>query len=308
MYFYNIPNKSIQHIYRYSISSKTFSSDIPIDNLSPFFIEKIEYKFNNDSYIDLDNNDYSLIYKGPGAIGDSVREISFYKSKNSYKLIIQDVGKFLINKNSEDIEIYLLESEISLKDKLIIESLLGPVIIFCLALDGISCFHASAVEYKNRAILFLGKSGSGKSTLADYLVKNSDGKFKRIADDIVPITFIDNLLFALPRFPQLKLPNKQQYHLSKPSKVNISAIYLLKKDNRKKSVDTHDFEPYQRILSLISNTVASRLFDKELNQQHLEFCNQISSLIPINIISYPHKLDILPEVKNRISEDISNLD
>ena len=66
------------------------------------------------------------------------------------------------------------------------------------------------------------------------------------------ITFIDNLLFALPRFPQLKLPNKQQYRLSKPSKVNISAIYLLEKDNRKKSVDTHDFEPYQRILSLIS--------------------------------------------------------
>jgi len=107
------------------------------------------------------------------------------------------------------------------------------VIIFFLALDGIFCFHASAVEYKNQAILFLGKSGNGKSTLADYLVKNSDGKFKRIADDIVPITFIDNSLIALPRFPQLKLTNKQQYPLGKPAKVNISAIYLLKKDNRK---------------------------------------------------------------------------
>ena len=308
MYFYSIPNSTLKFLYSYNICSTTFHSDIPIDNLSPFLEKKTKGKYSSKNPPLNNQDDYVLIYKGPGAIGDSVREISFYKSKNSYKLIIQDVGKFLINKNSEDIEIYLLESEISLKDKLIIESLLGPVIIFCLALYGISCFHASAVEYKNQAILFLGKSGSGKSTLADYLVKNSDGKIKRIADDIVPITFIDNLLFALPRFPQLKLPNKQQYHLSKPSKVNISAIYLLKKDNRKKSVDTHDFEPYQRILSLISNTVASRLFDKELNQQHLEFCNQISSLIPINIISYPHKLDILPEVKNRISEDISNFD
>ena len=210
----------------------------------------------------------------------------------------------MIKSDSEEIEIFLLDSELSIKDNLIIESLLGPVIIFCLALDGIFCFHSSAVEYKNQAILFLGKSGSGKSTLADYLVKNSGGKFKRIADDIVPITFIDNLLFALPRFPQLKLPIKQHYRLSKPSKVNISAIYLLKKDNRKKSVDTHDLEPYQRILSLISNTVASRLFDRGLNKNHLEFCSKVVSSIPVKKIAFKHDKKCLPELCKSILDDI----
>jgi len=47
----------------------------------------------------------------------------------------------------------------------------------------------------------MGKSGSGKPTLVEYLDKKSDGQLPRIADDIVPITFIYNSLFALPHFP-----------------------------------------------------------------------------------------------------------
>jgi len=183
LFFFSGSNRNVKYIYSYSICSKTFNSDIPIDSLSPFFEKKTKGKYSGKNPPLNNQDDYVLIYKGPGAIGDSVREISFYKYKNSFKLIIQDVGKFLIRNNLGEIEIFLLDSDLSINNKLIIESLLGPVIIFCLSLDGIFCFHASVVEYKNRAILFLGKSGSGKSTLCNY-ISNNLKHANRIADDI----------------------------------------------------------------------------------------------------------------------------
>jgi len=304
LYFFSSPNRNSKYIFRYFISSKIFKSDIPIDDLAPFYKEKIECKVSNDGLKVNDQSNYSTIYKGPGSIGDSVREISFYKYKNSFNLIIQDVGKFLIKNDSEDIEIFLLDSELKIKDNLIIESLLGPVIVFCFALEEIFCFHASAVKYKNKAILFIGKSGSGKSTLADYLDKNSGGEFERIADDIVPISTKKDKFYCLPHFPQLKLSGTQQYPLSKPSQVNIKSIYILNKDNRRTSVKIEDLEPKEKMFSLISNTVASRLFDRGLNKNHLEFCSNVASFIPVKKIDFKHDKKCLPELCKSILDDI----
>jgi len=305
LYFYSIPNSTLKFLYSYNICSTTFHSDIPIDNLSPFFEKKIKYTFNNKSLPVSDRGNYSLIYKGPGAIGDSVREISFYKSKSNFKLIIQDVGKFLINYSSKDIEILLLDSEISLKDKLIIESLLGPVIIFCLALDGIFCFHASAVEYQNQVIIFIGKSGSGKSTLCNYISNNLKYAV-RIADDIVPICKKRDKFHCLPHFPQLKLSGTQQYPFSKPSQVNIKSIYILNKDNRRTSVKIEDLEPKEKMFSLISNTIASRLFDRGLNKNHLEFCSKVVSSLPVMKIAFKHDIKKLPLISDLILDDIES--
>ena len=302
MYFFTFSDRINQNSYRYIISSKTLNTDIPIEILSPFLEKEAKRQYNYKNPVLAKQSDYALIYKGPGSIGDSVREISFYKNKNNFKLIIQDIGSFLINYSSKDIEMFLLDSNLDINNKLIIESLLGPVIIFCLAMDGIFCFHASAVEYKNQAILFIGKSGYGKSTLADYLDKNSDGKFKRIADDIVPVTLTENTFSVLPHFPQLKLPSNQQYSSNRPQCLRVSSIYLLEKIDRDIDIVVIDkLSAKDSVLTLISHTVASRLFDDGLNSDHLNFCSDIANKIMFNKIPYPHNKKNLLIIKNLIS-------
>jgi len=302
LYLIRTSEKNTRNVYIYSISSKTLSIDISIEILSPFLKKETKLQYSHKNPTLAKQSDYAIIYKGSGSIGDSLREISFYKNKNYFKLIIQDVGSFLINYSSKDIEIFLLDSKLDANSKLIIESLLGPVIIFCLALDGIFCLHASAVEYKNQAILFIGKSGSGKSTLADYLDKNFDGEFKRIADDIVPVTLTENTFSVLPHFPQLKLPSNQQYSSNRPQCLRVSSIYLLEKIERDINIVVIDkLSAKDSVLTLISHTVASRLFDDGLNSDHLNFCSDIANKIMFNKIPYPHNKKNLLIIKNLIS-------
>ncbi|NIS08115.1 MAG: hypothetical protein GWO07_04995, partial [Candidatus Dadabacteria bacterium] len=79
-----------------------------------------------------------------------------------------------------------------------------------------------------------------------------------------------------------------------PSKVAISANYILNRDNRRKSVDIKELNSTEKFLTLISNTVASRLFDKELNKKHLNFCSHAASKVIFKEITYPHNKQILP--------------
>nr|NIP38411.1 hypothetical protein [Candidatus Dadabacteria bacterium]NIS08288.1 hypothetical protein [Candidatus Dadabacteria bacterium]NIV41572.1 hypothetical protein [Candidatus Dadabacteria bacterium]NIY21779.1 hypothetical protein [Candidatus Dadabacteria bacterium] len=172
-----------------------------------------------------------------------------------------------------------------------------------LALQNIFCLHASAVEHNNKAILFLGKSGVGKSTLAEYLAINSNYKIKRIADDIVPVKIENSIAYTLPHFPQLKLSNDIQYSDDSPSKLSTSAIYILEKYNRRKSVEIKTLKSAENMLTLISNTVASRLYDKELNQKHLDFCSHVVGNVAFNEITYPHNKQTLTLVENLIIEN-----
>ncbi len=204
--------------------------------------------------------------------------------------------------------IYLSGHKSNRTNNLLIESLLGPVTIFSLALDSIFCMHTSSVNYNKRAILFIGKSCTGKSTLASFLDKNSDGMFNRVSDDITPVTSINNNYYVLPHFPQLKLKPREQYSIKKPSKIKISAIYLLDKSKRRKSVKISDLNQRQIVLSLISNTVASRLFDKEINSDHLRFCSDLSESINIKKLSFPDDIKFLKEISCKIIEDINATD
>lgn len=52
-------------------------------------------------------------------------------------------------------------------------------------------------------------SGTGKSTIARHIQLNQIGQ--RIADDIVPIKIAGDKVTLLPNFPQLKLPQEEQF-------------------------------------------------------------------------------------------------
>jgi hypothetical protein len=55
-------------------------------------------------------------------------------------------------------------------------------------------------------------------------------------------------------------------------------------------------------LALVRHTVAARLFDKDLLAQHLHFCAQATQMVNVYELSYPHNLELLPSVKDKLVE------
>ena len=57
--------------------------------------------------------------------------------------------------------------------------------------------------------------------------------------------------------------------------------------------------------ALIRHTVAARLFDKPLLAAHLDFCAEAAARIPVWRLAYPHRRDVLPQVRDAIRRSLS---
>lgn len=296
-------------LFKYKLTSTILLSGIPLNDLKHLKLGIFQSSKDINSVFKADFSDAESIYNGPGLVADNIEIIRLLKAGRIFKLFVGKGLEFVINDDNDNRLVYLSRNDNKNDNndsgRLLNESLLGPVIIFTLAIDSIFCMHASCVQYKNSAILLPGKSRSGKSTIANYLNDNSGGVFKRLTDDITPLTLRNNQCYVLPHFPQLKLKQNEQYGKDKPGEVKLSHIYLLDKDNRRKSVKIGDIDSGQKIRALISGTVASRLFDKKINTEHLKFCADVINKIKIRKLSYPHNIEKLGELSDILLEDIN---
>lgn len=80
--------------------------------------------------------------------------------------------------------------------------ILGSALSAALEQRGLCCLHASAIEYKEQAYLFMGQSGAGKSTISAALAQKG---FNLLSDDVCPLEIIDNSLHVQPGYPLSKL-------------------------------------------------------------------------------------------------------
>jgi len=177
------------------------------------------------------------------------------------------------------------------------EILLGPALVLALALRGTWCLHASAAIFKDNLIVFLGESGQGKSTLAAYLTIPEDANWRLVADDILPVTLSSDNVDAWPHFPQLKLPVEAQPGPSLPEQIPISKICVLTHADMDKMPELELLQPSQSIQVLLRHTAGTRLFDSALLAKHLDFCGRAAEQIPVYTLTYPHREDILPKVR-----------
>ncbi len=224
--------------------------------------------------------------------------ITQYESDRGYWLEIPDAGSFWISPGGESINLFRKSSSSELKKQN--EALLGPPLVLALSLQGIWCLHASAVEVNGNLVAFLGKSGDGKSTLADFLAQQPGVKLA--SDDILPIMLLNGSLFASPQFPQLKLPASIQPAQYLPPKLPLSKIYLLKEAP---TIATDSLSDSETALTLISHTVAARLFNELLLSKHFEFCSQVSRQVRVQTFAYPRVYSQLPNVVEELLADIS---
>ena len=238
------------------------------------------------------------LLRGQGLLYGRNTNVQVWKDEHGFLLGIASVGFFWTKQDGS--KIYQVSLQNKLSPNLLIQALVGPPLILALALQGIWCLHASAIEINGRVYAFLGGSGTGKSTLAAWLAQQP--AIHLVADDILPVTIHTGLMFASPHFPQLKLPGGKQYASGLPENLPLGKLYLLEEDTRFLIQRTSSVNA---ALTIAGNTAASRLFEPILLSNHLDFCSQAASAVPVSRLMYPRQLTELPAVWQILESDLT---
>jgi hypothetical protein len=187
--------------------------------------------------------------------------------------------------------------------------LLGPVMGFVMLLRGVVCLHASAIAVGDKAIALVGPAGSGKSTTAAAF---SGRGYNVLAEDVVTLDDRGSNFFVRPGYPCIRLwpasvkalygsethlpkltPNwdkcyldlKEQFH-AEP--LPLAAIYHLgerRHDTRAPFVESLDRS--EGLLSLIANTYATKLMDKQMRAREFELLTRVLNNVPLRRVT-PH--------------------
>jgi hypothetical protein len=114
--------------------------------------------------------------------------------------VVPGVGRYRIDRGRE----ILVESDPDADPASVRLFLLGSIMGVIFHQRGILALHASAVEFKGKAIAFVGNVGQGKSTLAAHCLMHASTRL--IADDILAVSFDEvGRPLAHPGMPNLKL-------------------------------------------------------------------------------------------------------
>jgi hypothetical protein len=176
--------------------------------------------------------------------------------------------------------------------------LVGKVMATLLYQRGFLVLHASAVEVRGHAVVFVGSSGFGKSSLAASLHVCGH---KVVADDVVPVDLTSQVPLAIPGFPQLKVhpeiassleydkqslvplhPLEPKYGLPVPdmfagAPVPLGLIYLL---GFGAPGPSDSLKPQDVLIELVRHSFPARLL-RSGGAPHLRQCASLAKLVPI---------------------------
>lgn len=239
----------------------------------------------------------TLVYRGQGMVAGKEREITCTSAPGGVLLHVQGLGPYWIDSDGRRAA-RLHDSGNPTEQE--IETVLGPVLVLALALQATFCLHASAIAVGDGAIGFCGSSGSGKSTLALEIERRTGLAWRRLADDILPVSLGPVGPVALPHFPQLKLPPEGQPGLERPARMPLVALFLI--DGASEEVRVDVLQPRDAMLAMVGQTVASRLFDSSLSAIHMAFCTRASGELTVAKVSYPRRLAAIPLLQAAIAD------
>jgi hypothetical protein len=191
--------------------------------------------------------------------------------------------------------------------------LLGPVLGLLLRLRGVTCLHASAVSFGNRAIVFVGSEGAGKSTTAAMLAQKGCAV---ISDDVVALTERQGTFYVYPAYPYLclwsdsvtivygpekKLPSFSASwdkcllslagnHLKfEAQPLPLGAIFVLgERSSLPNAPLIESLSPKESLLSLVANSFATNLLDNEMRAREFEFLGRMLRSVSVQRLT-PHE-------------------
>lgn len=209
--------------------------------------------------------------------------------------------------------------------------LLGPIMGFVMLLRGVVCLHASAIAIDNNAIALVGPAGSGKSTTAAAF---SESGFSILAEDVVTLDDREDQFLVRPAYPCIRLwpasvralfgtetdlprltPNWDKRYLDlteRPEQfqqypLTLAAIYQL--GDRRADPSAPFVRPLDRaegLMSLIANTYATKLMDKQMRAREFEVLTRVLSNVPLRRVTPHADPERIPELCNSILNDFEN--
>jgi hypothetical protein len=210
--------------------------------------------------------------------------------------------------------------------------LLGPVLGLLLRLRGVVCLHASAVRFGGQSIAFLGSVGAGKSTTAAAFARRGHAV---LSDDIVALVESEGLFLVMPAYPHLCLwPDSVNALYGSPEALPrfatdwekrrlalgqagtcfesrtlpLGAIYILGDRRPDPAPYVESVAPQDALLSLVTETYANKILDRELRAREFALLGQLVTKVPIRRIYANEDTARLEDLCNLIREDFATLE
>jgi hypothetical protein len=245
---------------------------------------------------------HNVVRRTTGWVAGEDRAVECRAENDGLRVWVERVGTFAVTWGGRSV--CCVEEAPEMDPEVLEQIALGPPPILALALQQVICLHAGGVATEGGVVAFLGRSGAGKSTLAEFLDRREPG-WSRCADDILALEGGEGGVEALPQFPQLKLDRDQQWRPPKPERLPMRAFYVLGEElpEASKPVVTA-LSPREATAELVSHTVAWTLFPPDLLRRHLELCASAAGAVPVRELSYPKRIELLPEVAETIRADL----
>lgn len=190
--------------------------------------------------------------------------------------------------------------------------LLGPIMGFVLLLRGLVCLHASAIAVGNEAVALLGAAGAGKSTAAAAF---SARGYRILAEDVVTLDDRGDRFLVRPSYPCIRLwpasvtalygsdtelprltPNWDKRYLDltqRPEQFQtkplpLAAVYhLTQRRDDPAAPFVQSLERQDGLISLIANTYATNLMDKQMRAREFELLGRVLTHVPVRQVT-PH--------------------
>lgn len=206
---------------------------------------------------------------------------------------------------------------VGVPDEVLFTYLLSQVLSHCLLLRGVESLHATSVVIDGEAIAILGDSGYGKSTLAaafmrmgyplltdDVLVPEFSGKRVRVHASLPRLKLLpesaDAMFRSRPSLPMNRFTDKMILRLEPAEHVwhavPLRAIFALPSDSGAATLSIQRARGHGALLPLIKNTFEATLFSRRRLEQQFRFASRLTKSVPVNLLSYPRRMDLLPAV------------
>ena len=211
-------------------------------------------------------------------------------------------------------------------DEVFFTYLLSQVLSYCLLARGFEPLHGTAIVAGEKAIAFLGDSGAGKSTLAATFLQQG---YPLLTDDVLAVEFMGEGVWAWPGIARVKLnpdsadavfwgrrsipmnsfTSKMIFPLNDSphgnDKVPLQALYVLPPKPSTSRIVVRRLSGRSAFLPIVQNTFNNTVLHHDRLKQQFAFASRLVNLVPVKRLSYPRRLDLLPDVAEAILADIS---
>ena len=236
--------------------------------------------------------------------------LTVWQSADHFHFQYADGTEFLIDRAGTQIWATWPADTLTLEDTA--TYLLGPVMGFVLLLRGFISLHACAVAIGERAVAIVGPAGSGKSTTAAAFAQRG---YRILAEDVVTLRERGEEFLVQPAYPSIRLwPSSVEVLYGTPSalpkltptwdkryldltqdnyqfqseQLPLAAIYLLAERRQDTAVPVvEDLAPAEGLMSLVANTYASYLMNREMRAREFELLQRVLSSVPLRRVT-PH--------------------